>query len=125
MAPWCLLAGTLTLPEITARTRVELLEIGFWFLFFHWQLKSVLGDSPGVIKKITEGHETSLHQMSQLLDALNTFVSLIVLLRGASNPVWLNRLGTGPLGHTFEKARIRYRNINTMSKMIHTSQVMF
>jgi hypothetical protein len=32
-----------------------LFEIGFWFLFFDWRLKSVLGDSPGVIEKITEG----------------------------------------------------------------------
>jgi hypothetical protein len=34
MAPWCLLAATLTLPEITARTRVELLETDLGFCFF-------------------------------------------------------------------------------------------
>jgi hypothetical protein len=33
MTPWCPLAAVLTLPEITARTRVALLDIGFGFCF--------------------------------------------------------------------------------------------
>jgi hypothetical protein len=80
----------------------------------------MLGDSPGLIEKTTEGREASLYRMNQLLDGLNTFVSLIVLLCDASSPVCLNRLGTGPQGHTFGKARIRCRNVDAMSKMIDT-----
>jgi hypothetical protein len=33
MAPWCVLTAPLTLPEITARTQAELLEIRFGFCF--------------------------------------------------------------------------------------------
>jgi hypothetical protein len=118
IAPWCLLATALTLPEITTRTWIELLEIGFWFLFFYWQLKSVLGDSPGVIEIIIEGREAILYRMSQLLDTLNAFLSLIVLLRDASGPVCLNRLGTVSLEHTFGKASIRYRDVSPISKIM-------
>jgi hypothetical protein len=32
LAPWCLLTAALTLLAISMRTRVDLLEIGFWFL---------------------------------------------------------------------------------------------
>jgi hypothetical protein len=80
----------------------------------------VLGDSPRVIEKITKGREASLCQMNQVLDALNTFVSLIVLLRDASSQVCLNRLRTGPLGHTFGKARIQCCYVNRMLKIIGT-----
>jgi hypothetical protein len=116
MAPWCLLAASLIHPEIPTRTRVELLEIGVWFLFFYWPLKSVFDDSPDVLEKITEGREASLYRMSQLLDALNTFVSLIMLLRDASSPVCLNRFGTESLEHTFVKARIRCRDVKQCRK---------
>jgi hypothetical protein len=82
------------------------LKSAFGFCSFIGGPSQCLGDSPGVIKKITEGREASLYGMSQLLDALNTFALLIVLLREASNPVCLNPLGTEPLGHTLGKARI-------------------
>jgi heme/copper-type cytochrome/quinol oxidase subunit 2 len=81
MAPCCLFAAVLTLPEITGRIQVDLLEIGFWFLFiflfiflfmflllfFHWRLKSVPGDAPGIIEKITEGCEANLYRMNHSL----------------------------------------------------------
>jgi hypothetical protein len=85
MGPWCPLPAALTLPEITAQTRVELLEIDFCFLPFYWGLKFVLGDSPGVIEQISEACEASLHRMSEFLDVLNRFVSLTMLLRDASS----------------------------------------
>jgi hypothetical protein len=71
MALWFLLAAAVTLPEITTPTRVEFPEIGFWFLLFSWQLKSVLGDSPDAIEKIIERRKASLYGMSQFLHTLS------------------------------------------------------
>jgi hypothetical protein len=57
MAPWCLLTASLTIREISTRTRVELLEIGFLFLYFYWRLRSHLSDPPRVVEKVAEGHK--------------------------------------------------------------------
>jgi hypothetical protein len=118
MAPWCLLSAALTILDISTRTRVELLETGFWFLYFHWRLKVRLGHPKGVVEKMTEGRNASLYRSEQLRDALNTFVALIVILRSSSHPICLNRIGSNPLEHAFGKARTRCRDVNTMVKML-------
>jgi hypothetical protein len=44
LAPWCVLAAALTLSTISTRTRVDLLEIGFWFLYYYSRLRLHFGD---------------------------------------------------------------------------------
>jgi hypothetical protein len=93
-----------------------LLEIGF--------CSFIVGSSPCWVIWLASSRKSpkgvSRAWMSQLLDVLNTFVLLIVLLRDASSSVCLHRWGTGPLGHTFSTARIRGRGVTTMSKIIST-----
>jgi hypothetical protein len=118
MAPWCLLTAGLTLSGISTRTRIELLEVGFWVLYIYWRLKSCFGYPTGVIERITEGREAALYRSDQLRDALNTFMALILVIRGSSHHLCLNRLGSNPLEHAFGKARTRCRDVNTMAKML-------
>jgi hypothetical protein len=118
MAPWCLLTAALTIPDLSTRTRIELLEVGFWFLYFYSRLRSRFRDPPGVIETVREGRRVSLYGTGQIRDALNTFIALIVILRGSASTISLNRLGSGPLEHAFGKARTRCRDVNTMQKLI-------
>jgi hypothetical protein len=43
-APWRLLTAALTLPTISTRTRVDLLEIGLWFLYYSSRLRAHFRD---------------------------------------------------------------------------------
>jgi hypothetical protein len=118
MAPCCLLSAALILRGQSTRTRVPLLEIGFWFLFIDRNHLKLFGYSPGVTQRKTDGTIARLYTTQQLRDALNTFITLIVILQHSADPVCLNRLWSGPLEHVFGRGRIRCRDIITMRKMI-------
>jgi hypothetical protein len=60
LVPWCLLAAELTLSTMSTRIRVDLLEIGFWFLCYYWRLRLHFGDPLGMIEKITIGRQASI-----------------------------------------------------------------
>jgi hypothetical protein len=120
LAPWCLLVTALTLVDITVTTRIDLLAIGFWFLFLYSERLQTFGYPHGVSESKRTGVTPSLYSRQQVRDALNTFVSLISILTSAGPDEYsaLDRLGSGPLEHFFGRARIRCRDVNTMARMI-------
>jgi hypothetical protein len=118
LAPWCLLTAALTLSTISTRTPVDLLEIGFWFLYYYWGLRLHFGDPLGVIEKITIGRRASIYRAQQIRDALNTFVSFVTILRNSDRLLCLDRVRTNPLEHMFGKARMCCRDVNTMKRPI-------
>jgi hypothetical protein len=71
-----------------------------------------------MIEKITIGRRANTFSAQQIRDALNTFVSLITILRNSNRLFCLGRVGTTRLEHTFVKARMRCRDVNTMKKFI-------
>jgi hypothetical protein len=118
LAPWCLLTTALIIPGFNTRTRCDMLEIGFWFLFLYQELLATVGLPWGVVHKITSGRLASLYSADQLRDCLNSFISIIAMLRESHTPICLNRLGSDPLEHSFGQARIRCWDVNTMEKML-------
>jgi hypothetical protein len=121
LAPWCLMTAALTLPEFNTKTRCDLLETGFWFLFLYERLLIVVGPPRGVNQKIPKEVGrfcVTLYTSDQIRDGLNTFASLISILRESPTPVCLNRLGSDPLEHSFGQARMRCWDVNTMNKML-------
>jgi hypothetical protein len=114
MARWCLLRAALTLPDISTSTRVDLLEVGFWFLFIY----SRLGEQPGfrvnAPVKISRDHTSHLYTDKQLFHALNTFIALISIIRTSDSTVRLNRLGSNTLEYAFGSARGGCHDANTM-----------
>jgi hypothetical protein len=118
LAPWCLLTAALTVPGFNTKTRCHLLEIGFWFLFYYDRLLAAYKHPRGVTSKITEGNMATLYTPDQLRDGINTFFSLITLIRTSPTAVKLDHLGSGPLEHAFGQGRIRCHDINTMNKML-------
>jgi hypothetical protein len=81
MAPWCLLRAAFTLPDISTSTRVDLLEIGFWFLFIYSRLGKQCGFPVNAPVKISRDHTSRLYTDKQLFHALNTFIALISIIR--------------------------------------------
>jgi hypothetical protein len=111
IAPWCFLRAALALYYITT---------GFGFCFY-WRLNSASGDFHEFFEKITEGREANFSRIGQLLHALDMLAWLKILPHDVLRPVCRNRLRIGPLEHTFEKARIRCCDVNTMQKMMDAS----
>jgi hypothetical protein len=72
------------------KTRLDLLEIGFWFLWLHSSLKRVCGHPDSVCEKIFGGRPAALYTSRQVCDALNALVSLMTVIRESPTPVWLN-----------------------------------
>jgi hypothetical protein len=118
MASWCLLMNALTLATISTKTRLGLLEIGFWFLWLHSSLKRVCGHPHTVCEKIRYGRLPTSYRSRQVCDALNTLVSLMTAIRDSPTPILLNHLGSNPLEYAFGKARIRCSDVNTVRRIM-------
>jgi hypothetical protein len=105
---------------MNTKTRIDFLEIGFWFLFLYRAHLEVFGYLEGVVESRKAGKTPSLYTRRQLCHALNTFVSLIIILftSGENEVLSLDRLGSGSLEHFFGRARIRCYDVNTMKKMM-------
>jgi hypothetical protein len=117
-SPWCLLTAALTLPHFNTKTRCHFLEIGFWFLSLYERLMHQVGLPRGITQKSVAGNRTSLYSNNQIRDGLNTFVSLISIIRESRTALRLDRLGSDPLEHSFGQARTRCHDVNTMDKML-------
>jgi hypothetical protein len=125
LTPWCLMIAVLTIPGFNTKTRCDLLETGCWFLVLYEQLLTAVKPPPGVTTNITKEARQSgppplltLYTPDQIRDGLNTFNSLISILRESPTPICLNRLGSDPLEHSFGQARTRGFDLNTMKKIL-------
>jgi hypothetical protein len=116
--PWCLLTAALTLVGFNVKTRCDLLETGYWFLELYEKLLTKVGLPLGVTQKISPGGFASLYSKGQFRDGLNTFMSLISIIRESPTAVFLSHLGSDPLEHAFAQARVRCRDVITMEKML-------
>jgi hypothetical protein len=114
IAPWCLLRAALTLPDISTSTRVDLLKIGFWFLFIYFRLGKQCGFPANAPVKISRDHLSRLSTDRQLYHALNTFIAQITIIHTFEGTLPLNRLGSNPLEHAFRSAGVRCHDVNTM-----------
>jgi hypothetical protein len=112
--------SALTFATISTKTRLDLLKIGFWFLWLHSSLKRICGHPHGVCEKIRGGPLATLHTSRQVCDALNMLVSLMTVIRDSPKPIRLNRLGSNPLEHASGKARIRCSDVNAMRRIIRS-----
>jgi hypothetical protein len=117
MVPWCLLVSALTIPRLSRASRADLLKIGFWVLYYCEKL-TVNHQLHEISERNATGCDLSLCTTTQLREVLNTFVSLITLLRTYLTLICFNRMGSNPREHTFGKARLRCRDVFTMRKML-------
>jgi hypothetical protein len=118
MMPWCLLTSSLTLPTLSTRTRADLLEIRFWILYACRDLKDSRNKQWQIFDRPQTVRDLGLYTSAEVHDGLNTFVALVTHLQPSVVPICLNRLGSNPLGHAFGKARIRWRDVNSMRRML-------
>jgi hypothetical protein len=118
LSQWRLLTAALTLVRFSTKMRCDLLETGYWFLELYEELLAKVGLPLGVTQKISPGGFASLYFKDQLCDGLNTFMSLISIIRESPITVFLSNLGSDPLEHTFGQVRVRCRDVNTMEKML-------
>jgi hypothetical protein len=79
-------------------------------------MKKCFDKMVGIVEAITGVHPT-LYLAEQLDHALNTFHSLISLLRSSKTRICLNRVGCNPVEHLFGKGRIRCKDVHTMEKL--------
>jgi hypothetical protein len=98
-------------------------EIGFWILWMHEKLLAVCNSGGGCdlrawIPRRSRRQEDSLYTHAQVRDALNMFLVLTILCSDLADPLCLNRMGNNPLEHTFRRACIRCRDVNTMERVI-------
>jgi hypothetical protein len=123
MVPWCLLVIALTLRDLSTWERLDFLEVGFWMLFLY-ENPDFLPDPPNIMNltfprpRRCGNDQHSLYTKVQLRDSLNTFIALIILISSLDSRFCLNRFGSNPLEHAFGLARIRCRDINTMTRLI-------
>jgi hypothetical protein len=128
MLPWCLLVAALTMPGISTQTRIQLLEIGFWILYFYAYPPPPTPPSPhgehpqpswqDMAPRRAAAQQNSLFTNNQIRDSLNTFVALIIVMSNSSEPFCINRLGSNPLEHVFGFARIRCHDVETMFRLL-------
>jgi hypothetical protein len=100
---------------MSTRSRAGFLEIGFWILC-HCKAMKVHDHLMGIVEVIT-GDRPTLYLAEQLDHALNTFHTLISLLRNSKIRICLNRVGSNPVEHLFGKGRIRCKDVHTMEKL--------
>jgi hypothetical protein len=100
------------------KKRCDLLETGYWVLELYEELLTKIGLPLGVTQKIFPGGFASPYSEDQFRDGLNTFMSLISIIRESPTAVFLSHLGSDPLEHVFCQARVRCRDVNTMEKML-------
>jgi hypothetical protein len=123
MVPWCLLVVALTSDDLSTEARLEILEVGFWVLFLY-EYPDVIPEPPNnsavplLRPKRCGDDKHSLYTDWQFRDALNTFMSLIILIDVSWYTFCLNRFGSNPLEHAFGHARIRCRDVNSMMRLI-------
>jgi hypothetical protein len=118
LSPWCLLTSSLTYLPFNTKSRCELFETGYFFLKLYEKLMAQTRLAHGVTQKIINESVASLYSNNQLRDALNTFASLISIIRESPTPVNLGNLGSDPFKHSFGHARARCRDVNTMVRML-------
>jgi hypothetical protein len=118
LSPWCLLTAALTLVGFNTKTRCDLLETGYWFLELYEELLTKVGLPLGVTQKISPGGFASRCSKDQLHNGLNTFMSLMSIIRESPTAAFLSHLGSDPLEHAFGQARACCRDVNTMEKML-------
>jgi hypothetical protein len=116
MAPWCLFTTALILKAQSTRTRAALLAIGFWCLFIYRNHLKLFSYPPSVTQRKADGKIAGMYTAQQLRDALNTFITLVVILKHSVDPVCLNRLESVPFEHAFGRTHIRCRDVITMKK---------
>jgi hypothetical protein len=107
MVSWCLLVIALTIPDLSSRTRIDLLEIGFWMPFFsqklllEYQTHVVRSKSVSPLASSSKGPRggrrfyTQKHNLAMRLILLST---LFLLKSEWENPFILATL-SGPLFH--------------------------
>jgi hypothetical protein len=91
------LTFALTVAAFKTNTRCDLLETGYSFLKLYGKLLTKSGLPSGVTQTMTAGSLSSLYATHQLGDALNTFMSLISIIRESSTPISLGNVGIDPL----------------------------
>jgi hypothetical protein len=116
--PWCLLTAALTLVGFNTKTKYDLTETGYRFLGLYEELLTKVGLPVGVTQKIFPGGFTGLYSKGQLRDGLNTFMSLISIIRESPTAISVSHLLSDPLDHAFGQALVHCRDVNTMEKML-------
>jgi hypothetical protein len=76
---------------------LDLLEIGFWFLWSDSSLKGVCDHPHGVCEKIRGGRLATLYMSREICDALSTLVFLMTVIRDSPTPIRLNHLDSNHL----------------------------
>jgi hypothetical protein len=90
MVSWCLLVIALTWPDLSMETQRDLLEIGFWMLFFY-ENPELAPDPPNALEMIfvhpkhCADDTESLYTKQQLRDGLNIFMALTLLMTSLRN----------------------------------------
>jgi hypothetical protein len=120
LSPWCLLTAELTLVGFNTKTQCDLLETVYWFLELYEELLTKVGLPFGVTQKISPGGFASLYSKDELRDGLNTFMSLISIIRESPITIFPSHLGSDPLEYAFSQMRVRCRDVNAIKKMLKT-----
>jgi hypothetical protein len=111
IVPWCLLVVASTFRDLSIRTRVELLEIGFCDFFIYANPPPVRGGADDSeihawLPRCVANEKHSFDTNAQIRNAMNTFMALIILIHHADGSFCLNRVRSNPLEHAFGLARI-------------------
>jgi hypothetical protein len=93
LSPWCLLTAALTLVGFNTKTRCDLLETGYWSLDLYKELLTKVALPLGVTQKIYPSGFATLYSKDQLRNGLNTFLSLISIIRESRTTIFLSHLG--------------------------------
>jgi hypothetical protein len=118
MIPWSLLNVALTVPHINTRSRAGFLEVGFWVLCHCKHMRKTYDGWFAVQDTLSSSGHPALYLEEQLDHALNTFHSLISILRNSRTRICLNRVGSNPVEHLFGKGRVRCKDVHTMAKLL-------
>ena len=117
--PFALLRTSLKEVGLTNSERLNLLQIAFFysFLYLHSSEEVGLESLPqfkSANKKIVRMYDNKI-----ITELCNTLFVLITQLFSKEGMLYLNRIGTNPLEHTFGMVRMRSKNKHTYDKLVN------
>jgi hypothetical protein len=118
LTAWVLMTASIPLHDFNTKTRCDLLEMGYWVLSLYEKLLITIVLPEVVTQKVSLEALASRDSNYQLRDGLNTFRSLISIIRESPTPKAPGRIGSGPLEYSFGHVRIQCRDVKTMDKML-------
>ena len=115
--PICLLSASLHENNLGTEERVNLLEVGFYYMMSYYNM---LSDHPiPLTQRKTKGNQhVCPFDLTFVREYCNTVCSILKVLYRSNDTIGLNRIGSNPVEHLFGLIRMKSHSVHTYEKAL-------